>query len=75
MDGADDWKRLCSHAHTESRILSRLEETGLLSTMKETVLKEVIKPSVEIGEVERTVYETVNTSSMLQVSEPHTQRR
>ena len=59
----DEWKRLCSHAHTEDKIVSRLEASGLLSVMKEAVLKEVVKPSVEIGGLEQTVYDTVNGSS------------
>ncbi len=59
----DEWKRLCSHAHTEGRIVSRLEETGLLSVMKDAVLKEVTNPSVEIGGLENTVYDTVTSSS------------
>lgn len=59
----DEWKRLCSHAHTEDKIVSRLQETGLLSMMKNAVLKEVVKPSVEIGGVEKTVYGAVANSS------------
>ncbi len=59
----DDWKRLCSHAYTEGKIVSHLEETGLSPLLKEAVLKEIIKPSVEINSLEETVYTTVSNSS------------
>lgn len=58
----DEWKRLCSHAHTEGKVVSRLQDTGLLSLMKDAVTKEVVKPSVEIRGVERTVYDAVENS-------------
>lgn len=63
----DEWTRLCSHLHTEGRIVSSLEETGLSSVMKGAVLKEIIKPTVEISGLEKTVYDTVNDSSKKRV--------
>jgi hypothetical protein len=42
---------------TEGRITSRLEESGLLSMIKIALLKEVVKPSIKIGGVEKTVYD------------------
>ena len=59
----DEWKRLCSHAHTEDRVTSSLEETGLLARMKGAVCREVVKPSVEMGGVEKTVFDAVANSS------------
>ena len=59
----DDWKRLCSHAHTEGKIVSHLEETGLSPLLKTAVLKEIIKPSVEISSLEETVHKTISNSS------------
>lgn len=59
----DDWKRLCSHAHTEGKIVAHLEEAGLSSLLKETVLKEIIKPTVETSSLEETVYTTISKSS------------
>lgn len=59
----DGWKRLCSYTDTEDKIVSRLEETGLSSVMKDSVLKEILKPSVEISKMEQTVYDTIKTSS------------
>lgn len=58
----DEWKRLCSHVSTENRIVSSLEESGLSSLMKEAVLKEIIKPSVNIEGLEETVYNTISKS-------------
>lgn len=59
----DEWKRLCSHAYTEGRVVSRLAETGLSAVMKDAVLKEIIKPAVGMAGLEKTVNDTVNNSS------------
>ena len=66
----DEWKRLCSHAHTEDRVTSSLEETGLLARMKGAVCREVVKPSVEMGGVEKTVFDAVANSSECSYSWP-----
>ena len=59
----DRWERLCSRADTESKILSRFEDNGLSLLMKQAVLKEVVKPSVKIYDLEDTVYNSVISSS------------
>ena len=59
----EDWKKLCSHAGTEGKIVSHLEETGLSSHLKKAVLKEIIKPTVDISNLEETVYTTISNSS------------
>lgn len=61
----DEWQRLCFHAYTEGRVTSSLQESGLLSAMKDAICREVVKPSVEIGGVEKTVYDAVANSSKI----------
>ena len=59
----DEWKRLCSHVDTEGRILSRLEENGISSHLKQAVLRDILSPSVDVDELEKAVYNIVASSS------------
>lgn len=59
----DEWRHLCGHVHTEPKVVSSLEESGLSSVLKDAVLKEIVKPSVNIRNLEETVYETITKSS------------
>ena len=63
----DVWKRLCNHPHTEDKIVSSLEECGLIAVLKDAAVKEVIKPSVSINNLEESVYDTITKSG-----EPYT---
>ncbi len=63
MMDRSEWRRMCSHPHTEGRIISRLEETGVTSFMKQAVLAEVVSnPSLDISGLEEAVIDIVKSS-------------
>ena len=58
----DDWSLLCKDDRAERLIVSRIDESGLSTHMQRVVQKQIEKPSVQIGDLERSVYSCVITS-------------
>ena len=55
---------MCVDEDVEHLILAKVEGSGHSAHMKELVWREVEREGVRVGEVERTVYNTITSSGM-----------